>query len=91
LMMKILRQVGRKASLIARLRALPGYLVDREVKLYRKGAVVAGLLYALWPLDAIPDAIPFVGWLDDLGLLTLLYLFMKRELGQYITRRRLGG
>lgn len=32
-------------------------------------AVVAGLLYFLSPIDAVPDWIPFIGFLDDLALL----------------------
>lgn len=29
------------------------------------------LLYLISPLDCIPDIIPVVGWLDDIGVLTL--------------------
>ncbi len=32
----------------------------------------AVLLYTFWPADAIPDLLPLVGWLDDVGLLTLV-------------------
>ncbi|MEN0066885.1 MAG: YkvA family protein [Myxococcota bacterium] len=37
----------------------------------RKGALIAGLAYAISPLDLIPDAIPVFGWFDDLVVLTL--------------------
>jgi len=37
----------------------------------RKGALIAGLAYALSPLDLIPDVIPIFGWFDDLIVLTL--------------------
>ncbi len=30
---------------------------------------VLALLYILSPLDLVPDWIPFVGWLDDIGIL----------------------
>jgi uncharacterized membrane protein YkvA (DUF1232 family) len=30
---------------------------------------VLALLYVLSPLDLVPDWIPFVGWLDDIGIL----------------------
>ncbi len=32
----------------------------------------AVLLYTFWPADAIPDLLPLIGWLDDVGLLTLV-------------------
>lgn len=31
--------------------------------------VIMSLLYTVSPIDAIPDAVPVVGWLDDVGLL----------------------
>lgn len=33
--------------------------------------IVAALLYLISPLDAIPDTIPVLGWLDDMGVITL--------------------
>lgn len=31
--------------------------------------VLLALLYVISPLDLIPDVIPVIGWLDDLGVL----------------------
>ncbi len=36
----------------------------------------AALLYTFWPADAIPDLLPFVGWMDDAGLLTLVLTYL---------------
>ncbi len=44
-----------------------------------RNAVILGaaLLYLLCPIDFIPDAIPVVGWLDDLGVLALALSYLR--------------
>ncbi|MEO0602766.1 MAG: YkvA family protein [Myxococcota bacterium] len=44
---------------------------DRSFPADRKGALIAGLAYAISPLDLIPDVIPVFGWFDDAIVLTL--------------------
>jgi uncharacterized membrane protein YkvA (DUF1232 family) len=44
---------------------------DTSVPPKRKGALVAGIAYVLSPIDLIPDTLPFLGWLDDLVVMTL--------------------
>jgi uncharacterized membrane protein YkvA (DUF1232 family) len=36
---------------------------------------VLAVIYTLWPMDLIPDVIPFLGWLDD-GL-ALFFAFQQ--------------
>lgn len=47
---------------------------------------VAGLIvaYALSPIDLIPDPIPVLGYLDDLILLPLSILFVRRLIPQEV-------
>jgi len=33
--------------------------------------VIASILYTVSPIDLVPDAIPVVGWLDDIGFLAV--------------------
>lgn len=42
------------------------------MKLLKWLLAVAVLGYVLSPADLIPDVVPLVGWLDDIGALTLL-------------------
>lgn len=41
-------------------------LFDREVPTQNKGALLAGILYIMSPVDLLPDFLPIVGWMDDL-------------------------
>ena len=40
---------------------------DPKTPTWAKGVVGAALGYFIFPLDAIPDLVPFVGYADDLG------------------------
>jgi len=42
--------------------------------------VVAGLLYFVWPVDLVPDAIPVLGWLDDVTLLAFIIRSIRIDL-----------
>ncbi len=41
-----------------------------ETPMWAKTTIVAALGYFISPIDAIPDFIPIVGYIDDLGVLT---------------------
>lgn len=59
------------------------YLRSKDVPWWKKGLGVLGVLYIVWPFDIIPDLIPIIGWLDDLGVLAALIAFVYRELGSF--------
>ena len=40
--------------------------------------LLLGLLYLASPVDAVPDTLVGLGWLDDLVLLLIAYWFIKR-------------
>ena len=31
------------------------------------------ILYVVWPMDALADIIPVIGWMDDMGILSLAF------------------
>jgi uncharacterized membrane protein YkvA (DUF1232 family) len=79
--MRITRGLGLGS--IMRLRHLPAYLKDPSISLLKKVAIAAALLYVISPADALPDVIPIVGWLDDMGVLGILITSLMRELDGY--------
>jgi uncharacterized membrane protein YkvA (DUF1232 family) len=45
---------------------------------------VAGILYFVDPLDLIPDPIPFLGYLDDAGILALLLKAIRKDVDRFL-------
>ncbi len=41
--------------------------------------VIIALIYVISPFDALPDWLIFIGWLDDLGVVTALLLWWKNR------------
>ena len=80
---KKVERTGSKISFAKDIRALYLYMKDPAVEWYKKGIVVAALLYFIAPIDAIPDFIPFIGYLDDLGVIVAVLKFLGSELVPY--------
>lgn len=51
---------------------------DPETPVWAKGVVGAALGYFIFPLDAIPDFTPIVGYADDLGALAAAMAAMEK-------------
>lgn len=45
--------------------------------------VLLAVVYVVLPADLIPDVIPVVGWLDDIGAITLALGYLWKVLGRY--------
>ncbi|MCM0619523.1 YkvA family protein [Nocardioides bruguierae] len=69
------------------IRKLGPYLRSSDVPTWKKGLGLLGVLYIVWPIDAIPDTIPVLGWLDDVGVLALLVAWVRRELSRFSETR----
>ncbi len=68
---------------IGRARALVRYFRDREASIVGKLFVLAAVVYVISPVDLIPDAFPIVGWLDDMGVMSLAVAWMWKVVGRY--------
>ena len=74
--MKTLAKIGR-------VRALVRYFRDREASILGKLFVLAAVVYVISPVDLIPDAFPVIGWLDDMGVMSLAVACMWKVVGRY--------
>jgi uncharacterized membrane protein YkvA (DUF1232 family) len=64
-------------------------LRDRRVPLYAKAVPLLALLYAVSPLDFVPDLIPVLGQLDDAAVLMAgLEFFIKLCPGDVVDEHR---
>ena len=62
------------------------YLASRDPRVPWYAKVVAGCVvaYALSPIDLIPDPIPILGYVDDLVLIPLGVLAVRRMIPAYV-------
>jgi uncharacterized membrane protein YkvA (DUF1232 family) len=63
--------------------ALFRYMVDENIPWYKKTIVVAALAYFIMPVDAVPDLIPIIGYMDDFGVIAAVLGFLGREIQPY--------
>jgi len=86
-----LQRPGRSLGAVARdARALVRMAHAAATRRYRRLprrsliAAVAALLYFLDPLDAIPDFIPLVGFLDDAAVLAWVVSRVRKDLDEFL-------
>jgi uncharacterized membrane protein YkvA (DUF1232 family) len=76
-------QAGKSLRFAQDAIALFRYFRDAMVPWQRKVIVVAALLYFILPLDAIPDLVPVIGYLDDFGVIVATTKFLSDQLAPY--------
>src|SRR5262245_29382060 len=76
-------QAGGPAQRIGTLKNLWRYLGDPGLGTWKKLLGAAAVAYVVWPFDLIPDTLPVLGWLDDVGVLAALALFLVREVRRH--------
>ena len=58
-------------------------MFDRDASIAVRLFFLAALAYVVFPVDAVPDVIPIVGWLDDIGFFGVASGFVFRKLDPY--------
>lgn len=73
-------------SVLRHPRALWRYLTSASESRVQRLAALLALVYVVSPVDLIPDALPFVGWLDDLGVIALVLGWTATRVRLYVDR-----
>ena len=55
------------------------FLTSKDTPKGPKLAIIAATFYVLLPADLIPDIAPMIGWLDDVGAVTLAIGYVMRK------------
>jgi uncharacterized membrane protein YkvA (DUF1232 family) len=59
------------------------YLKDKDVSVFKKLLIIGSLLYLIFPVDIVPDFIIGLGILDDITVLTFIWIALKSEIDDY--------
>lgn len=59
------------------------YVRSASVSRWKKLLGVLAVVYAVMPIDLIPDVVPVLGWLDDIGFLTVAFGFIARDMAKH--------
>lgn len=68
---------------LLRPRAVIRFLTSSEAPLLPKLGIVAAIAYFVMPLDLVPDVIPILGWLDDVGIVAMAIAWLGREIAKH--------
>ena len=60
---------------------LAKFFRNSAIGLRSKVLVVFAILYILSPFDILPDFIPFVGWVEDIIIAVMTFLFVNSQTG----------
>ncbi|GAB1430382.1 hypothetical protein MASR2M18_12150 [Ignavibacteria bacterium] len=79
------RSAAYAKGLTGRIGLLLDMLRDRNFKFTwsSRAIILAGLAYFVVPTDALPDIIPFVGFVDDAAVIGAVFRRLRNEIERY--------
>ena len=75
-----------RAIALPRPTLIAAFLRDDSGALWKKALFLLSVVYVVFPVDLVPDLIPFWGWLDDAGVMTFAGLFLSWAVAPYATK-----
>jgi uncharacterized membrane protein YkvA (DUF1232 family) len=82
-----LRSLHRYVLFLRQALAVYFCATDPETPIHAKGVAFAALAYFIFPLDAIPDTIPVIGYVDDATVITTTFVSLAAYLKSEHYRR----
>ncbi|HEX8286692.1 MAG TPA: DUF1232 domain-containing protein [Pyrinomonadaceae bacterium] len=73
------------------LKLLGNLLSDKRVPVAEKALFAAAIVYAIVPMDFIPDVFPFIGQVDDVYLIALTLLRLINRTDEQVVRENWSG
>ena len=89
--LKTIPKLGDALAMVPILISLVRSYIKKEYTEIPLGSIIAvlsALIYILAPVDAIPDAIPAAGLIDDALVITTCYKLVKSDVDEYIIWRK---
>lgn len=86
---KKVKKVAKKAGkeIISETFKLFYLILEKKVPIRAKAIAIAALGYFISPVDAIPDIAPLIGYVDDLGVITLAITQLKKHISSTIEKK----
>jgi uncharacterized membrane protein YkvA (DUF1232 family) len=79
----VLEKNHYNSDILKNIVALSKYILDKDVKWYKKSIVITALAYFVKPEKALPNWNEFFEFLDDVGAIEWTVKFIGRELDKY--------
>ena len=89
--LKVIPHIGEKLAIAASMASMVKSYVNKEYDKVPLGtiiAVVSALAYIVSPVDLIPDVIPGLGHVDDIGIIAACLKLVESDLTEYIKWRK---
>ncbi len=89
--LRSLHKLGDKLAYIPQMGMLINSWIRGDYKEIPIGSIIAtiaAIIYFVSPIDLIPDAIPFIGYIDDTGVVAFVLHMVQTDLDEYMKWRQ---
>lgn len=70
-------------SLLTSPRDLWRFVTDKNAPKLPRLMTLLAVLYVVFPVDLVPDAVPILGWLDDIGFTAMVLTWLASAAARY--------